>query len=356
MGLCDMVRIAHCEQTGQNPGRDIAVKKLHICGSRLGRFLKLLAGVFTAVLLVSQAPAQERYPAKPVRFVVATPATGPADILARIYAQKLGERWGQAVVVENRVGATGTIGADAVAKAAPDGYTLLFTVDLPIVMAPALIKTPYDPRKGFTPIALMAETANMLVVHPSVGASNLAELVAVAKKRPGVLTYSSAGSASPGHLCAEMLRASAGIDILHVPYKGAAPAMTAVLGGEVSMFCGPIPQGLPHVKSGKLRAVGVTGTAASPLIPELAPLAASYSGLVSTNTYMLYAPPGTPPAIATQLRNDLRRVWEDRDTRERLGVLGIDMIWLEGAELSQRVDADIAKWAAVVKTGNIKAE
>ena len=351
-----MVRIALCEQTGQNPGRDIALKRLHICGSRPGRLLKLLAGVVTAAVLVSQAPAQERYPTKPVRFIVATPATGPADILARVYAQKLGERWGQAVVVENRVGATGTIGADAVAKAAPDGYTLLFTVDLPIVMAPALIKTPYDPRKGFTPIVLLAESASMLVVHPSVGATTLAELVAIAKKKPGVLTFSSAGPASPGHLCSEMLRSSAGIDIVHVPYKGAAPAMTAALAGEVSMFCGPIPQGLPHVKSGKLRAVGVTSTAVSPLVPELPTLAATYPGLVSTNTYMLYAPPGTPAAITAQLRNDVRRIWDDKDTRERLGVLGLDMLWLEGADLSHRIDADLAKWAAVVKAGNIKAE
>ena len=318
--------------------------------------MRLLAVACATFMLAQAAVAQERYPAKPVRLIMPFPATGPADLMARVYAQKLGERWGQAVVVENRVGATGTIGADAVAKALPDGYTLLFTVDLPIVMAPALLKTPYDPRTGFVPVAIVAESMNMLVVHPSVGATTLAELIAVAKAKPGALTYSSAGPASPGHLCAEMLRMNAGIDILHVPYKGAAPAMTAVLAGEVSMFCGPVPQGLAHVRGGKLRAVGVTGATASPLIPELAPLAASYPGLVSTNTYMLYAPPGTPPAITTQLRNDLRKVWEERATRDRLGVLGIDMLWLEGDELSRRVDADLSKWAAVVKAAGIKAE
>ncbi len=318
--------------------------------------LRLLAVACAALLLLQPAMAQERFPNKPVKLIMPFPATGPADLMARIYAQKLGDLWGQGVVVENRVGATGTIGADVVSKAPPDGYTLLFTVDLPIVMAPALIKTPYDPRKGFAPIAIMAETMNMLVVHPSVGASTLAELIAVAKKKPGALTYSSAGPASPGHLCAEMLRNSSGIDIVHVPYKGAAPAMTAVLAGEVSMFCGPVTQGLPHVKSGKLRAVGVTGSAASPLVPELAPLSATYPGLVSSNTYMLYAPPGTPAAITTQLRNDLRKTWEDRDTRERLAVLGVDMLWLEGPELSRRVDADLVKWADVVKRGGIKVE
>jgi tripartite-type tricarboxylate transporter receptor subunit TctC len=332
------------------------VPKRHICKLIQKHALGLLAAVGAACLLLQPAVAQERYPSKPVKLIMPFPATGPADLMARIYAQKLSERWGQPVVVENKTGATGTIGADIVAKAAPDGYTLLFTVDLPIVMAPALIKTPYDPRKAFAPVAIMAETMNMLVVHPSVGAGTLAELVAKAKANPGKLTYSSAGPASPGHLCAEMLRSAAGIDIVHVPYKGAAPAMTAVLAGEVSMFCGPVTQGLPHVKSGKLRAVGVTGTAASPLVPDLPPLAATYPGLVSTNTYMLYAPAGTPASITTRLRNDVRAVWEDRDTRARLAALGIDLLWLEGADLSARVDADLAKWAAVVKTAGIKPE
>jgi tripartite-type tricarboxylate transporter receptor subunit TctC len=284
------------------------------------------------------------------------PATGPADLMARIYAQKLTERWGQSVLVDNRVGATGTIGADMVAKATPDGHTLLFTVDLPIVMAPALIKTPYDPRAGFTPIAILAETMNMLVVHPSLAVSNLSELIAAAKKRPGQLTYSSAGQASPAHICGEMLRLSAGIDIVHVPYKGAAPAMNAVLAGEVSMFCGPITQGLAHVKGGKLKAVGVTGGSISALIPELPTLSTTVPGLVVSSTYMLYAPPGTTPQLSQLIKSDLRKTWEDKDLRERLGAMGMDLIWLEGAELTRRVDADLAKWSNVIKTAGIRAD
>jgi tripartite-type tricarboxylate transporter receptor subunit TctC len=229
-----------------------------------------LAAIATAVIaLAAPAVAQDAYPSKPVRFIVPFPATGPLDVMARLYAQKLGERWGKNVIAENRPGATGTIGADAVAKAAPDGYTLLFTVDLPIVMAPALMKPPYDPKTDLVPVAAVGETMNMLVVHPSAGVSTLAELVAAAKAKPGALTFSSAGNASPGHLCVEMLKSAAGVDFTHVPYKGAAPAMQAALAGEVSMFCGPITQGLPHVKSGKLRALGVTGAKASPLLPEL---------------------------------------------------------------------------------------
>jgi len=298
----------------------------------------------------------QNFPSKPVRLVMPFPATGPADVMARIYAQKLGERWGQSVVVDNRVGATGTIGADTVAKASPDGHTLLFTVDLPIVMAPALIKTPYDPRTGFTPIAIVAETMNMLVVHPSLGVSNLNELIAAAKKKPGQLTYSSAGQASPAHICGEMLRLSAGIDIIHVPYKGAAPAMNAALAGEVSMFCGPITQGLAHVKAGKLKAMGVTGASNSALIPELPTLSTTIPGLVVTTTYMLYAPPSTPAQITQLIKTDLRKTWEDKDLRDRLGAMGIEMIWLEGADLGRRVDADLTKWTHVVKTAGIRAD
>jgi tripartite-type tricarboxylate transporter receptor subunit TctC len=207
--------------------------------------------------------------------------------MASLYAQKIGERWGKNAIAENRPGATGTIGADAVAKAAPDGYTLLFTVDLPIVMAPALMKPPYDPKADLVPIAAVGETMNMLVVHPSAGVSTLAELVAAAKAKPGALTFSSAGNASPGHLCVEMLKSAAGLDLTHVPYKGAAPAMQAALAGEVSMFCGPITQGLPHVKSGKLHALGVTGAKPSPLVPGSR--RCGLSGLVLSNWYAVFA-------------------------------------------------------------------
>jgi tripartite-type tricarboxylate transporter receptor subunit TctC len=316
-----------------------------------------LAAIATAVFaLAAPAVAQDAYPAKPVRFIVPFPATGPLDVMARLYAQKLGERWGKNAIAENRPGATGTIGADAVAKAAPDGYTLLFTVDLPIVMAPALMKPPYDPKADLVPIAAVGETMNMLVVHPSAGVSTLAELVAAAKAKPGALTFSSAGNASPGHLCVEMLKSAAGVDLTHVPYKGAAPAMQAALAGEVSMFCGPITQGLPHVKSGKLRALGVTGAKASPLLPELKPLAAAYPGLVVSNWYAVFAPPKTPPAVLAFLRAELKRTNDDPEVRKRLESVGMDPLWLEPAQVTAAIDRDLAKWSGVVKAANIKAE
>ena len=322
---------------------------------KLRAVLRTLA-VLSVVLLAGPAPAQDAYPSKPVRFVVPFPAGGPADVLVRLYAQQLGERWGKPVLVDNRAGATGTIGVDAVAKAAPDGYTLLFTVDLPIVMAPALLKTPYDVKRDLVPIAAVAEGMNMLVAHPSTGVRTLAELVAAAKERPGTLTFASAGNASPGHVCGELLKRGAGIELTHVPYKGAAPAMNAALAGEVSIFCGPIPVGLPHVKAGKLRALGVTGTKPSPLAPGLAPLSATYPEVVLSNWYAVFAPARTPAAVIRFLADELERVAADATVRERLAGIGVDPLWLAGPELAQAVDSDGERWARVIKAANIRAE
>jgi tripartite-type tricarboxylate transporter receptor subunit TctC len=284
------------------------------------------------------------------------PAGGPLDVLARLYAQKLSERWGKAVVVENRAGATGTIGVDAVVKSPPDGYTLLFTVDLPIVMAPALFKPPYDPKRDLVPVAGVSENMNMLVVHPSTGVQSLAELVAAAKSRPGALSFASAGNASPGHVCGEMLKLAAGIDLTHVPYKGAAPAMNAALAGEVSMFCGPIPVGLPHVKTGRLRALGVTGARASPLVPGVAPLSATYPTVVLSNWYAVFAPSRTPAPIIRFLHDALQLVYADADVQQRLAAIGMDPLWMSESQVSQAIDADGARWARVINAANIRLE
>lgn len=312
--------------------------------------------LWTLVALVLAGAAHAQYPAKPVRIVVPYPPGGTVDVVARNLAQQLTTQTGQQFIVDNRAGANGTIGSDFVSKAAPDGYTLLFTVDLPIVMAPALMKPPYDPKTDLVPVAGVGETMNMLVVHPSAGVSTLAELVAAAKAKPGALTFSSAGNASPGHLCVEMLKSAAGVDLTHVPYKGAAPAMQAALAGEVSMFCGPITQGLPHVKSGKLRALGVTGATGSPLLPELKPLAATYPGLVVSNWYAVFAPPKTPPAVLAFLRAELKRTYDDPEVRKRLESVGMDPLWLEPAQVTAAIDRDIAKWRDVVKKAGVKAE
>jgi tripartite-type tricarboxylate transporter receptor subunit TctC len=317
--------------------------------------LRCLLWMFLAAL-AWPAGAQEPYPAKPVRFVVPFPAGGPLDVLARLYAQKLAERWGKPVLAENRAGATGTIGVDAVVKSPPDGYTLAFTVDLPIVMAPALLKLPYDPKRDLVPVAGVADGMNMLVVHPSTGIQSLADLVATAKARPGALTFASAGNASPGHVCGELLKMGAGIDLTHVPYKGAAPSMNAALAGEVSMFCGPIPVGLPHVKAGKLRALGVTGAKPSPLVPELAPLSATYPGVVLSNWYAVFAPPRTPAAVVRFLQDELEKVYADASVRERLSSIGLDPVWMPAPQLAQAIDVDGERWARLIKGANIRPE
>ena len=313
--------------------------------------------VAVCVALVScAAQAQGVFPSKPVRMIVPLPPGGPADVTARLYAQKLTEIWAKPVVVDNRAGATGTIGADAVAKSAPDGHTLLFTPDLPIALAPALFKTPYDPKTDLLPLAAVGGSANVLLAHPSAGASTLAELVEAARRKPGALTFSSGGNAAPGHLCGEMLKKAAGIELTHVPYKGAAPSITAVLAGEVSLACAPIPAGLPHVRSGKLKALATTGEKPSAQMPEIKPIAESYPGVTVTVWYGVFAPGKTPAALAAAIRSDLRRVFDDADTKVRLAAAGNDPLWMDDKELAATIDRDLAKWTRVVRELNIKVD
>jgi tripartite-type tricarboxylate transporter receptor subunit TctC len=304
------------------------------------QFLHLTAGaaVLPAASRIARAQA---YPARPVRFIVPFPASGPSDVLARLYGQKLSQRWNQPVVVENRVGATGTIGTEAVVRAPPDGS--------------ALLKLRYDPQRDLAPVAALAENDNLLVVHPSAGIRSLADLVAAAKVKPGALTFASGGNASPSHLCGEMLKRQAGIDMTHVPYSGSAPAMNAVLAGDVTMFCAPIPLGMVHFKAGKIYALGVTGTAPSPLLPELAPLSAIYPGFVISTWLALFAPVATPLAATQLLHDELKKAYADPELQQKLATLALDPAWLSGAELSRRIETDTAKWTDLIKAAN-KAE
>ena len=318
----------------------------------------LRALVAGAALVGCAVPAQAQNgeaAARPLRLVVPFP-NGPADLLGRLYAQRMSDMLGRPVVVENRSGATGTIGADLVAKAPPDGNTLLFTVDLPLVMAPALFRTPYDPRTAFTPVAAVGETMQLIVVHPSVGARSIDELVAVARARPGQLTFASAGNASPGHLCGEMLNTRLSIQMAHVPYRGAGPASQALVAGEVSLFCGPITQTLPFMTAGRLVGLAVTGDRASPLVPGMPVLAERLPGFVVSNWYGFLAPPGTSAAITAPVAQALRRIVTEREMRERLTALGVDALFLEGAALGQRIEADLARWARVISQAGVKAE
>jgi tripartite-type tricarboxylate transporter receptor subunit TctC len=318
------------------------------------QFLHFAASA-AALLPMSPVASAQSYPSRPVRFINPFSPGGPVDVLARLYGHKISQRLDQPIVVENRGGASGTIGTEAVATSPPDGYTLLFTADVPITMAPALLKLRFDPRRDLVPVAAVAKTENLLVAHPSTGIRSLADLAAAAKANPGALTFSSAGNASPGHLCGEMLKRQAGIDMTHVPYPGSAPAMNAVLSGAVTLFCGPIPMGASQFKAGNVNALGVTGTAASSLAPEIAPISATYPGLVISTWFALFAPVGTPATVMQRLNDELRWAYADSELQQKLAVVGIEPAWLSAAELSQVIETDSAKWIEFIKATNIKA-
>jgi tripartite-type tricarboxylate transporter receptor subunit TctC len=315
-----------------------------------------LAFLLSSAFLLPAA-AQDAYPSRPVKFVVPFPAGGPLDVLARVVAQKLGDNWGNPVVVENVTGATGSIGANNVARAAPDGYTLLVTVDIPLTMYPAVAKKlPYDPDADFKPIASLARTDNGLFVNPSLGVSTVKELVELAKKQPGKLTFSSAGIGAPAHFAGELFKVIAGVDMTHVPYKGAAPAMAAAMSGEVNLMFGPITQGLPQVKAGKLKALGVTGPQASPLLPGVKPLVEQgFPGLLVFNFYPVMAPAKTPDALTEKVRSGLKAVMSDHAVRARLEAVGIEPVWDDPQQVMVALKSDRMRWSALAKKANIQS-
>lgn len=318
-----------------------------------------LAGALTlaGAFLPAICPAVETYPARPVKFIVPFPAATPPDVLARIAAQGLSEAWGKPVIVEVREGAGGAIGVNQVIRSAPDGYTLLFTNDIPIAIAPAVSKTSYDPRTDLAPIAAVAEGTSVLVVNPSTGIGSVAELVALAKAKPGMLTFASSGDTSTSRLCIELLRQAAGIDLMQVPYKGAAPAIQATLTGEVSMYCSPMFQALPHIRSGKLKALAVSGTKPSPLTPEVMPLSAQgLPDVVVSSWYAVFANSGTSPAILGRIRDSLKKVFDEAEVRQKLSAAGLDRIWLDEIVLSARIRSDLEKWERVAQRAGIKTE
>jgi len=315
--------------------------------------------ILVAVLVWISIPAlaQEAYPSRPVKFVVPFTAGGPLDVMARIVGQKLAEQWGKPVVIENQVGGSGSIGANAVARAAPDGYTLLFTVDIPLTMYPAVAKqVPYNPRTDFRPIAALGRSDNGLFVNPALGVSTAKELVEAARKQPGKLSFSSAGFAAPAHFAGELFKTIAGIDMVHVPYKGAAPAMSAAMSGEVSMMFGPIAQGVPHVRAGKLKALGVTGPLPSPLLPGVKPLVEQgFPGLLVFNWYGVLAPAKTPDAPAQAVRSALKQVMNDQALRARLSDLGTEPMWDEGETVANAIAADLMRWGQLARVAKIEA-
>jgi tripartite-type tricarboxylate transporter receptor subunit TctC len=297
------------------------------------------------------------YPTRPVRFVVPYVPGGGVDFVGRTLAQKLSESWAHAVIVDNRPGGGTHIGSELVARAAPDGYTLLVGGVPNTANAALYKKLGYDVVKDFSPVILLDTAPNVLAVHPSVPAKSVRELIALAKTRRGALTYASAGIGSSNHLSGELFRTMAGIDIVHIPYKGGGAAVTDLLGGQVSMYFGTTPSTMPHVRTGRLRALGVTTAKRTPAAPEVPTIAeAGLPGYEQSAWHGLLAPAGTPEAIITRLHTDVVRALRSKDVAERFAVQGIDVIGSSPAEFAAFIKQDLAKYEKLVKTAGIRID
>lgn len=315
----------------------------------------LLTGIAAGVL-AGEALAQS-YPVKPIRVIDAYPSGGGTDIVARTISPKFQEGLGQPWIIDNRAGAQGIIGAEIASKAAPDGYTLLmFTTNFTI--HPSMYKNlPYDLTKAFTPVTQTSSVAMAMIEHPSVPARTLKELIAIARAKPGQLNFSSSGSGGIIHMAGELFNTMARVKMTHIPYKGGAPAVLAVLGGEVDLTFVAIPVALPHIRSGKVRAIAVTTARRSSVMPELPTIAeAGLPGFEVTNAYGVLAPAGTPREIVVKLQQEIARILNLPDVRERLIGLGAEPVGSTPEEFGVYLRTEIAKWANVVKTTGIELQ
>ena len=308
-------------------------------------------------LFVSSHAFAQNYPSKPIRLVLPYPPGGGTDVIARPLAQKLTEQLGQQVIVDNRGGAGGNIGMEFVAKSPPDGYTLLFALTAQYAVNPSLYpKLPYDPIRDYAPISLLANAPYLLVVHPSVPAKSVAELIALMKARPGQLAYSSSGNGSGAHLAGEMLRSLARVEIVHVPYKGAGPAMPDLIAGQVQLSFVTYTAAGPHIKSGRLRALGVTTAKRSPTLPDLPAIAETVPGYDSAVWYGFAAPAGTPADIVAKLNTEVLRVLAAPDFRNRITLEAVAPIGTSPEEFGAFIKSEIVRWAKVVKDSGAKVD
>jgi tripartite-type tricarboxylate transporter receptor subunit TctC len=313
------------------------------------------AAVFLAA---ANAAAQGSYPSRPVMLIVGFAPGGGTDIAARIVAKPLAVNLGTSVVVENRPGAGGNIATDAVARAAPDGYTIALASIGSLTVAPYLVaKLPYDPRRDLAPLTKGVTFANVLVVHPTLPAATVAELVAAARAKPGSIGYGTSGVGSAGHLSGELFRQLAGVDIVHVPYKGGGPAMTDLLGGQILASFASAPSALPHIKSGKIRALATTGLARSAFLPDVPTIAESgYAGYDATNWYAFVAPGKTPKDIVDRLNRELVKALDAPEVREQLLNNGMEPEPSTPEALASHIESQLALWGRVVKAAGIQAQ
>jgi tripartite-type tricarboxylate transporter receptor subunit TctC len=325
----------------------------NLFGACLGCALAVFSGASSA-----QAPSTgsgQAYPTKPIRVVVPYPPGGATDLTARLVGQKMQESMKQNVVVENRPGAGGVIGADIVAKAAPDGYSVLIAVPAELVILPHLQKMPYNVEKDLAPVSLAAVTPLVLVVHPSLPVKTVKELVEFIRKRPGQLSYASAGTGGVQHLSGELLKITMKLDMVHVPYKGAGPVMPDLIGGHVPMFFSGMPPAMPHVKAGKLRALAVTTTRRSPAAPDVPTMGqAGVPGFDISNWFAYFVPAATPATVIARLNSEVNRGLAQKDVKEKLANVGAEVVGTSPEELAKFVRAESEKYARLIKESGAK--
>jgi tripartite-type tricarboxylate transporter receptor subunit TctC len=316
--------------------------------------LALLAGL--ASIIASAAPmAAEDYPTKPIRLVVPYPAGSSSnDIMARFIAQRLGGPLGQQVIVDNRPGAGGNVGSEFVSKQAPDGYTLLVATNGPQAIAPNVFKLNYDSQKDLTPVAMVANVPYMLVIHPSLPVKTIPEFIALAKKRPGQMLFASSGNAGTPHLCWELLKTMANIDIVHVPYKGGAPAMMDTIGGQTHMYCSGLIAAAPQIKAGKLRAIGMGTLERSTAMPEVPTVAEQgLPGFNVASWFGIMAPAGTPKPIIDRLYKEIAAITNSAEMQKFLITQGAEPMVMDSPKFSAFLKVETEKWGKVVRAANL---
>jgi tripartite-type tricarboxylate transporter receptor subunit TctC len=297
------------------------------------------------------------YPDRPIRFIVAFGAGGTVDVVARLFAQRLTASLGQQVVVDNRPGAGGNLSAEITARSAPDGYTLYICAPSLVVNASLYSKLTYDPLRDFAPVTLLASSQNVLVAYPGFAARSVKELIALAKSKPGQIIYATTGSGTSGHLLMEMLRAQAGIDMLHVPYKAIAQTTADIISGQVSLWFPTIAGSLPHIHGGRMRALAVSGAKRSPALPDVPTVAeAALPGYEASTWYPVLTPAGVSKDIITKLNTEFLRVLRTPELQERLTGLGIEPIGSTPEQLAAHLRTELPKWAKVVKASGARAE
>jgi tripartite-type tricarboxylate transporter receptor subunit TctC len=308
-----------------------------------------------SLALAASAAVAQTYPSKSIRVVVPYAPGGATDLTGRVVGQKMTERFGQNVVVDNRPGAGGVIGADIVAKAPPDGYTMLLASPAEIAVLPHLQKMPYHVERDLAPVSLASSTPLILVVHPSLPVKSVKQLIALVRARPGQLTYASAGTGGVQHLAGELLKITYQLDMVHVPYKGAGPVMPDLIGGHVPMFFSGMPPSMPHVRAGKLRALAVTSTRRSPAAPEVPTMAeAGVPNFVFTNWFAYFVPAGTPAAVIERLNGEINRALKLEEVKAKLATVGLETLGTGPEELGRFVREESEKFAKLIKLSGAK--